>query len=70
MRPQVRDRRLGQGCEVRAVEVFGHSTDPWSSISVSRSSILRFELLDERSEMRGDGGCESVVLVLEAFPNC
>ena len=30
----------------------------------------RFELLDECSDMRGDGSRESVVLVLEALPNC
>jgi len=35
-------------------------------------SILfpRFELLDECSEMRGDGGRQGVVLVFEALPNC
>jgi hypothetical protein len=32
--------------------------------------FLRFELLDECSEMRGDGSCEGVVLVLQALPNC
>jgi hypothetical protein len=39
---------------------------------VSSGSILflRFELLDECSEMRGDGSCEGVVLVLQALPNC
>jgi hypothetical protein len=31
--------------------------------------FLRFQLLDECSEMRGDGSCEGVVLVLKAFPN-
>jgi hypothetical protein len=31
--------------------------------------FLRFELLDECSEMRGDGGHNGVVLVLEALPN-
>jgi hypothetical protein len=33
-------------------------------------SFLRFELFDECSEPRGNGSCESVVLVFEAFPNC
>jgi hypothetical protein len=32
--------------------------------------FLRIESLDERSDMRGDGSRESVVLVLEALPNC
>src|SRR5258707_4002327 len=32
--------------------------------------FLRFELFDERSDMRGDGGRKSVVLGLEALPNC
>jgi|SRR5262245_45501496 len=32
--------------------------------------FLRFELLDERSEMRGNGIGESVVLILKALPNC
>jgi hypothetical protein len=32
--------------------------------------VLRFELLDECSEMRGDGGRQGVVLVFEALPNC
>src|SRR5262249_42197647 len=31
--------------------------------------FLRFELPDERSELRGDGAREGVVLVLEALPN-
>src|SRR5262249_11254660 len=31
--------------------------------------FLRFELTDERSELRGDGAREGVVLVLEALPN-
>jgi hypothetical protein len=30
--------------------------------------FLRFELLDERSDTRGDGGRKSVVLELEAAP--
>jgi hypothetical protein len=34
------------------------------------SPFLRFELPDEYSEMRGDGSGESVVLILEALPNC
>jgi hypothetical protein len=35
-------------------------------------SILfpRFELLDECSEMRGDGSRHGLVLVFEALPNC
>ena len=32
--------------------------------------FLRFELFDERSDRRGDGGRKSVVLGLEALPNC
>jgi hypothetical protein len=40
-----------------------------STQSVARS-IQRFELFDECSEPRGDGSCDSVVLVLEALPNC
>src|SRR5438128_1886568 len=32
--------------------------------------FLRFELFDERGDMRGDGGRKSVVLGLEALPNC
>lgn len=35
-----------------------------------RSLLLRFELLNERSKMRWNGSCESVVLVLQALPNC
>jgi hypothetical protein len=31
--------------------------------------FLRFELPDEGSEMRRDGGREGIVLVLEALPN-
>src|SRR5262249_47548647 len=31
--------------------------------------LLRFELLHERSEMRGDGSREGVVLVLQGLPN-
>src|SRR5438876_10839463 len=31
--------------------------------------LLRFELLDERSEMRRDGSREGVVLVLQRLPN-
>jgi hypothetical protein len=34
------------------------------------SPFLRFELLHEYSEMRGDGSGEGVVLILEALPNC
>ena len=33
------------------------------------SLFLRFELLDERSDMRGDGSRESVVLDPEVVPN-
>jgi hypothetical protein len=33
-------------------------------------SFMRFELPDECSEPRGDGSCDSVVLVFEALPNC
>jgi hypothetical protein len=32
--------------------------------------FLSFELLDECGEMRGNGGREDVVLILEALPNC
>ena len=32
--------------------------------------LLCFELLDECSEIRGDGSHEGVVLILEALPNC
>jgi hypothetical protein len=32
--------------------------------------FLRFELLEECSEMQGDGGRQSVILVFEALPNC
>jgi hypothetical protein len=34
------------------------------------SLFLRFELLDERGKMRGDGSHQGVILVLEALPNC
>src|SRR5256885_16335687 len=34
-----------------------------------RTLLLRFELLNECSEMRGDGSRDGVVLVLEALPN-
>jgi hypothetical protein len=34
------------------------------------SPFLCFELLDECSEIRGDGSREDVVLILEALPNC
>src|SRR5262249_39454149 len=37
--------------------------------SLRLSYFLRFELLDERSDMRRYGGRESVVLGLEAVPN-
>ena len=36
----------------------------------SLSPFLCFELLDECGEMRGDGGREGVVLILEALPYC
>src|SRR5262245_55629272 len=32
--------------------------------------FLRFELLDERSDLRGDGSRQSVVLVPEVVSNC
>src|SRR5262245_33299377 len=32
--------------------------------------FLSFELRDEGGEMRGNGGREGVVLILEALPNC
>jgi hypothetical protein len=32
--------------------------------------FLRFEVPDERSEMRRDRGHEGVVLVLQALPDC
>jgi hypothetical protein len=32
--------------------------------------ISAFELLDERSDMQGDGGRKGVVLLLQALPNC
>jgi hypothetical protein len=32
-------------------------------------SFLRFELLDKCSKARGDGSCDSVVLILEALSN-
>jgi hypothetical protein len=32
--------------------------------------FLRFELFDERSDTRGNGGRKGVVLGLEALPNC
>ena len=32
--------------------------------------VLRFELLDECSEMQGSGSREGAVLVLTALPNC
>jgi len=35
-----------------------------------RALLLRFELLDERSEVRRGGGRAGVVLGLKAFPNC
>jgi len=48
--------RASSGRGTREMEAFEIST--------------RFELLDECSEMRGDGSREGVVLVLEALPNC
>ncbi len=33
-------------------------------------SILRFELVDEYSEMLGHGSRKGVVLVLQVLPNC
>jgi hypothetical protein len=42
----------------------------WLRVKINRVFLfLRFELLDERSDMRGDGGRKSVVLELEAAPN-
>jgi hypothetical protein len=42
----------------------------WLRVIINRVFLfLRFELLDERSDMRGDGGRKSVVLELEAAPN-
>jgi hypothetical protein len=34
------------------------------------SPFLCFKLLDECSEMRGDGRRQGIVLVFEALPNC
>jgi hypothetical protein len=44
----------------------------WVHICLNRAVFLflHFELFDERSHMRGDGGRKSVVLGLEALPNC
>jgi hypothetical protein len=52
-----------------------HDTLPCSSVPKSDLNravflFLRFELLDERSEARGHGRRDSVVLILEALPNC
>ena len=42
----------------------------WLRVIINRVFLfLRFELLDERSDMLGDGGRKSVVLELEAAPN-
>jgi hypothetical protein len=50
-----------------------HDTPPYSSnFDVSHrcgSLLLPFELLDERSDLRGDGSRESVVLDPEVVPN-
>jgi hypothetical protein len=43
---------------------------PFGGASSDLSAFLRFELLDECSQMRGDGSREGVVLILEALPNC
>jgi hypothetical protein len=54
-------------------------TDGGSSVRrrsmISRADLraplcLRFELLHERGEIRGDRRCKGVVLVLQALPNC
>ena len=52
-----------------------HDTLPCSSVPKSDLNravflFLRFELIDERSEARGHGRRDSVVLILEALPNC
>ena len=45
-------------------------TDLLQRKSLRAYLFLRFELLDEYSEMRGDGRGAGVVLVLKALPNC
>jgi hypothetical protein len=46
------------------------SSVPKSDLNRAVFLFLRFELLDERSEARGHGRRDSVVLILEALPNC
>jgi hypothetical protein len=41
-----------------------------SSRDEARFPFLRFELLDECSEMRGNGSREGTIAVLTALPNC
>src|SRR6266478_1127517 len=43
---------------------------PPGGVPSGLSPFRCFELLDECSEMRGDGSREGVVLVLQASPNC
>jgi hypothetical protein len=38
-------------------------------VGLATSLFLRLKLLDERSELQGNGGREGVVLLLEALPN-
>jgi hypothetical protein len=50
----------------------GISPINWRGRSVTHRAVysfLRFELFDECSKARGDGSCDSVVLILEALSN-
>jgi hypothetical protein len=47
-----------------------HWPDLEMACRAALSPLLRFELLYECSEMRGDGSRQGVVLVFEALPNC
>jgi len=51
-----------------------HSTIYATHLSNRKSlrvyAISAFELLDERSDMQGDGGRKGVILLLQALPDC
>jgi len=50
----------------------GISPINWRGRSVTHRAVysfLRFELFDECSKARGDGSCDSVVLILETLSN-
>jgi hypothetical protein len=54
-------------CSSNLNDIRTHVSD---RIALGSMLFLRIESLDERSDMRGDGSRESVVLILEALPNC